>query len=252
MNHCCRNVLWKQFFFLACAGALLLLVPLSAFGQGQKSEPAKSELLQKIDKFKLELNKNGAALLKEVEDDLQKAQTALDKALKDKLEALKKKDKAGQKQAQEAYDKAMTARHDALAARSELQKLGIHANTKKLSALVKNGDRLGAALTKPTPALAAQLGLKADQGLVVTKVEAGSPAEKAGVKVHDVLVKIAGKDVSGDLGKYKKALADVKADTPFEIVVIRAGKQETISGVTFPAPPAPAVDPDKGSKKGTS
>jgi len=50
-------------------------------------------------------------------------------------------------------------------------------------------------LTELTPELRAHFGAPEDAGVMVSKVEPGSPAEKAGVKVGDILTSVDGKDV---------------------------------------------------------
>jgi len=50
--------------------------------------------------------------------------------------------------------------------------------------------KLGMALQEVTPDLARSLGLKEPRGLVVSQVEPGSPAEKAGIRVGDVILEI--------------------------------------------------------------
>jgi membrane-associated protease RseP (regulator of RpoE activity) len=60
--------------------------------------------------------------------------------------------------------------------------------------LMKHGY-LGVGLTELTPELRAHFGAPDDAGVMVSKVEPGSPAEKAGVKVGDILTSVDGKDV---------------------------------------------------------
>ena len=52
---------------------------------------------------------------------------------------------------------------------------------------------LGVEVFTVSPALRTQLGLADREGLVVEAMPPGSPAEKAGVKLYDVLVKAGGK-----------------------------------------------------------
>jgi hypothetical protein len=93
---------------------------------------------------------------------------------------------------------------------------------------------LGASVERLAPALADQLDLKKDVGLVVCKVTDGTPAAKAGLKPHDVLLELNGKEVPNDVGLFLKMLDDIKVDTPFDAVVLRKGKKETIKGLTIP------------------
>jgi len=50
---------------------------------------------------------------------------------------------------------------------------------------------LGLSVQPLTPALAAQLGLQSDSGLVITEVLPGSPADKAGLQAEDVILEAA-------------------------------------------------------------
>src|SRR5690606_29468272 len=55
------------------------------------------------------------------------------------------------------------------------------------------GFRLGLSVVEPGEALAERLGLPADEILVVSEVEGGTPAARAGVRARDVIAKIDGK-----------------------------------------------------------
>ncbi|HJX26385.1 MAG TPA: PDZ domain-containing protein [Thermoanaerobaculia bacterium] len=55
---------------------------------------------------------------------------------------------------------------------------------------------LGVGLTELTPELRAHFGVPEDAGVMVSQVEPGSPGEKAGLKVGDILTGIDGKDVA--------------------------------------------------------
>ena len=68
-------------------------------------------------------------------------------------------------------------------------------------AMVRRGY-LGVGLTELSPELRTHFGAPEDSGVMVSKVEAGSPAEKAGLKVGDIISGVDGKAVhsSWDLG----------------------------------------------------
>jgi C-terminal processing protease CtpA/Prc len=51
---------------------------------------------------------------------------------------------------------------------------------------------LGVSVVGPNETVRAQLGLPDGQGVVVTEVEGGSPAEKAGIKKHDIIMELRG------------------------------------------------------------
>jgi membrane-associated protease RseP (regulator of RpoE activity) len=93
--------------------------------------------------------------------------------------------------------------------------------------LVRRGY-LGVGLTDLTPELRSHFGVPEDSGVMVAKVEAGSPAEKAGIKVGDILTSIDGKavksswDVRGKIRGY-----DDGQQVPVE--VWRNGKAQNVS-----------------------
>jgi beta-lactamase regulating signal transducer with metallopeptidase domain len=103
------------------------------------------------------------------------------------------------------------------------------------------GDgRLGIHVAKPGGTLAEQLDLPKGQGLVITAVYHEMPAGKAGLKVNDVLLELAGKQVPSDPAALPKILAGIKADTAVDAVVVRRGRRETIKGLTLAAARKPA------------
>lgn len=64
------------------------------------------------------------------------------------------------------------------------------------------------------------------EGVKLDGVSEGGPAEKAGLKEGDVIVKFAGKDVR-DLGSYMAAMSSKKVGDTVEVVVKRDGKEKT-------------------------
>jgi hypothetical protein len=93
--------------------------------------------------------------------------------------------------------------------------------------------RLGVMIQKPSEDLVEQLDLPKGQGLVITQVQADSAAGKAGIKVHDILLEVSGKAVSDNPVEFVKAIADIKANTSVEVVVMRKGKKEIIRELTL-------------------
>jgi C-terminal processing protease CtpA/Prc len=94
--------------------------------------------------------------------------------------------------------------------------------------------RLGVRVDRPSAALADQLDLPRGQGLVVLDVLPDSPAAKAGLRPHDILLQFAGKAVSSDHAEFSEMVRQAKSDTPIDLVVKRKGKDETIKGMTLP------------------
>ena len=75
--------------------------------------------------------------------------------------------------------------------------------------------------------LRAQLELPEGEGLLVTDVLAGSPAEKAGLKKNDILTKIDGKAVKGE-DSLAKFMSSAKAGQEATLTVLRKSKEQTI------------------------
>jgi C-terminal processing protease CtpA/Prc len=75
--------------------------------------------------------------------------------------------------------------------------------------------------------LRAQLDLPEGEGLLVTDVLAGSPAEKAGLKKNDILTRIDGKAVKGE-DSLAKFMSSAKAGQEATLTVLRKAKEQTI------------------------
>lgn len=87
---------------------------------------------------------------------------------------------------------------------------------------------LGVGLTDLTPELRTHFGVPEGSGVMVSKVESGSPAEKAGFKVGDIISRADGDNIdsSMDLGQRVRK-GDDGAQIPFE--VWRNGKVQTLT-----------------------
>ncbi len=95
-------------------------------------------------------------------------------------------------------------------------------------------DCVGAELEAVSDALASQLDLPKDQGLLVGLVAADSPAAKAGLQTHDILWELAGQAVPRDFGDFRKLLDKLEAKKPVDAVVIRKGKKTEVKGLSLP------------------
>lgn len=84
------------------------------------------------------------------------------------------------------------------------------------------GPRLGVELVRTTPELRAHLGAPEDRGVLVGKVLPGSPAEKAGLKVGDVITSVDGSEVAS-AGSILEAIGD-KAGQGVDVELVRDGK----------------------------
>jgi len=87
---------------------------------------------------------------------------------------------------------------------------------------------IGVAIQEVTPELAKTLGLNKAEGVLISSVMEGDPADKAGLKRRDVIVEFNGTKIkeSKDL---PRAVAAVKPGKTAKVVVIRDGKRKTFT-----------------------
>jgi len=85
---------------------------------------------------------------------------------------------------------------------------------------------LGVSIVEITPALAESFGLAVDRGIGLRSVEAGGPADDAGLRQGDIIVKLAGDEIknSGDLFK---ALTENRAGEKVQVEFYRDGSLES-------------------------
>jgi beta-lactamase regulating signal transducer with metallopeptidase domain len=98
----------------------------------------------------------------------------------------------------------------------------------------RHEGRLGVQVQTPNETLADQLDLPKGQGIVVGSVVPGSPADKAGIKPHDILLELDGKSVPSEPQRVVHMIQDMKADTAMNAIVLRKGKKEMIKGISLP------------------
>jgi serine protease Do len=78
--------------------------------------------------------------------------------------------------------------------------------------------------------LAQSVGLPSDEGAMVAQVTPGSPADKAGVKQGDVILKFDGKDVN-EMRKLPRIVAETQVGKKVDMEVWRSGKTDTVQVV---------------------
>lgn len=97
--------------------------------------------------------------------------------------------------------------------------------------LIKHGKIvrgfLGIVPQEITPDMVSDLGLKNTEGVVVTNVQSGSPAEKGGLQDGDVIIRFNGKAVS-DVPSFRAMVADVKPGTSVDLAIVRDRKERTV------------------------
>jgi len=86
---------------------------------------------------------------------------------------------------------------------------------------------MGVSIQTVTSDLAQSLGMPAARGIVVSSVNAGSPAEKAGLKTGDVILQLNGKDVR-DTNEFRNQIAAMAPGTEVSLSIWRDGKQQQV------------------------
>jgi len=107
-----------------------------------------------------------------------------------------------------------------------------------------NRTWLGVAVQDLTEDLAKSFNLKSKNGALVANVEKDAPAEKAGIKRGDVIVKFNGKDIENSHELSKRA-ASSEVGKKIDVVLIREGKEKTVQ-VTMGEYPSEGASFDEG------
>ncbi len=119
-------------------------------------------------------------------------------------------------------------------------------NLKDFEALLgrRADGRLGVRVERPEAALTDQLGLPPGTGLVIAEApRPGSVAAAVGLRAHDVLLKVGGRDVPGEPRELSAFLAELPANAPLDVEVMRKSKRLTLNGLTLPEAPRPFRQP---------
>jgi hypothetical protein len=86
--------------------------------------------------------------------------------------------------------------------------------------------RIGVVLSEADDTLRAQVGLAADEGLIVTEVFPDAPAAKGGIQPHDVLVILDGKRLT-TVDAINAQIQEI-AEREVEVKLLRSGKELTL------------------------
>jgi len=93
--------------------------------------------------------------------------------------------------------------------------------------ILKNGKVtrgfLGIIPQEPTPEMAKAFGVPNAHGVAIAQVEGGSPAEKAGLKVGDVITAVNGKQIE-DVNSFRLEIAGFAPSTKVDLKVARNGQ----------------------------
>jgi serine protease Do len=101
-----------------------------------------------------------------------------------------------------------------------------------LSKLIKGETivrgQLGVIIQEMTRDLAKQFGLSEPEGVLVSQVNEGSPAEKAGLEAGDVIIRYDGKEANS-VRQLRNLVAATTPGTKVRIEILRDGKSQTLS-----------------------
>lgn len=87
---------------------------------------------------------------------------------------------------------------------------------------------LGVRLTDLTPELRTHFGAPKDAGVLVAKVTDGSPADKAGIKVGDIITSIEGVDARGPFA-VERAVRGRKSGDQVRVNLLRGRSNQTVT-----------------------
>lgn len=98
---------------------------------------------------------------------------------------------------------------------------------------------LGVQIQQVTPDIATSLGIPKDRGEIVANVESPGPAKAAGIQQGDVIVRVAGQDVTPD-ETLSYIIANTEIGSKIPVELIRNGKRMTVN-VTIGERPSEAA-----------
>jgi serine protease Do len=119
--------------------------------------------------------------------------------------------------------------------------------------LVMNGKvrraQLGVRIQTVTPEMASALGLPSANGALISNVDAGSPAAKAGLRQGDVITQYNGKAIA-DNNQLRNAVAGTMPGTDVQLQILRDGKSETLRATVGELPAARETTSSASEPKG--
>jgi serine protease Do len=110
--------------------------------------------------------------------------------------------------------------------------------------------RIGVAIQEVSPELAKSFRMPEARGALVTQVEKGGPAQRAGVVVGDVITRFGGQDVASaeDL---PRVVARAKPGTEVEVQLWRSGESRTVKLAVGQMQTEASARPEQGPGKGS-
>jgi hypothetical protein len=94
--------------------------------------------------------------------------------------------------------------------------------------VARNQGWLGIAIGRVQAPLAAHLNIE-ERGIIVQNIVTGSPAEQAGLQIHDIILSIDGQDVGPETGQVIELLGSYKPGDTVNLMMLRGGINIPIS-----------------------
>jgi Do/DeqQ family serine protease len=111
--------------------------------------------------------------------------------------------------------------------------------------LVKQGKvrrgQLGIVVARPNSDAAKELGIRENKGLVVTQVQPGSAAERAGLRKGDVITSFNGEEAN-DPNVFRNRIASTAPGSEVTLTILRSGREQRLTAILGEFTPAPARD----------
>jgi len=109
---------------------------------------------------------------------------------------------------------------------------------------------LGVGIQPVTSDVAAGLGLKEAQGVLINSIRAGGPAEKAGLKTGDVILQLDGKDAN-DANELRNRVAAEAPGAEVTLTILRDGSRQQVRvRLATLTPDTPDTPQDQGQDQG--
>jgi Do/DeqQ family serine protease len=113
-----------------------------------------------------------------------------------------------------------------------------------MASIVENGSVsrgwLGIGMADVDPDARRSLGLRPGEGAVVTSVVDGSPADKAGLRVGDVVTEVDGREVIGGTNRLRNLIALNPPGARLRVGLLRDGERRRVT--------AALIDPNEGAR----
>jgi C-terminal processing protease CtpA/Prc len=95
-------------------------------------------------------------------------------------------------------------------------------------AMLQMASRSGVTVEDLTPQLGEYFGAKGGDGVLVRSVERGSPAESAGLKAGDVIIKVNNESIS-NAGEWRRVMRQQKTGAAVPLTILRDKREQNVS-----------------------